>query len=87
MDTQSVMKCPDPHCGATMQRGAAVIHTTILGFLLIGLSWQKLFFRPPGGFARHDVEVMNPDQRRIAFRCPECGGMFVTAKPTDYQYA
>ena len=79
LDARNTMKCPDPACDGTMERGAAVIHTTTLGFLLFGLSWQKLFFRRPGGVPRDDIEVLNPDQRRVAFRCPKCAGIFVTA--------
>jgi hypothetical protein len=69
-----------------MEKGAAVIHTTTIGFLLVGLSWQKLFFRRPGARIRDDIEVMNPDQRRVGYWCPACRGMFVSSVPTAPEY-
>lgn len=69
-------------CVTKMEEGAAVIHGTAIGILIIGFSWMKLFFRPPEArFWKNDVEVMSPDQRKIAFRCNQCGGLFIEQTP------
>jgi hypothetical protein len=70
-----------------MEKGSAVIHTTTAGLFLMGFSFQKLFFRRPGARPRDDISVMGRDQRRVAFRCAKCGGMFVSSTPTALEYA
>jgi hypothetical protein len=64
-----------------MSQGAAVIHGTLMGFIVVGFSWMKLFFRPAQGTRSDDLEIMRPDQRKQAFRCDRCGGVFVDQQP------
>lgn len=74
------MHCPK--CMIPMDEGAAVLHGTTIGFFVIGFSWMKLFFRPPGArYWKNDLEIMNPDQRKAAHRCGRCGGMFIEQLP------
>jgi hypothetical protein len=71
-----------------MSRGAAVIRTTPWA-VLFGRAGarQRLFFRPSGAVARDDIEIMNPEQRKIAFRCSGCEAIFILPAPTGYEYA
>jgi hypothetical protein len=65
-----------------MSPGSAVIHGTTLGILVIGWSWMKLFFRPPGSrFWKNDLQVMTPEERRVAYRCEGCAGLFIEQTP------
>lgn len=74
------MACP--RCGKAMDRGTATVRGTILGFALVGWSYQNLYFE---GSARGRViprSLAEGSGRRVvlpsgestgAFRCGYCG--------------
>jgi predicted RNA-binding Zn-ribbon protein involved in translation (DUF1610 family) len=63
------MKCPA--CQVPMTPGVAEIRGNSLGFLLVGFSWQELYFK--AGDEEEDVSLLAPNEPRRAFRCPGCG--------------
>jgi hypothetical protein len=60
-----------------MDEGAALIRGTVWGFIVVGFSWMKLFFRPEGGDWRSDVVVFSPEHRKVAYRCPKCASVLI----------
>ena len=70
------MRAPDiecPYCGSPMIPGIARVRGTLLGFLLIGLSYQHLWFES----GRDKVTVVPSGDERAAHRCPRCGAVSV----------
>ena len=62
------MQCPA--CQSPMTPGTVDIHGNSLGFLLVGFSWQELYFKPePDAKAE---SILAPSETRYAFRCPAC---------------
>jgi hypothetical protein len=64
-----------------MVEGAALLRGTFWGFVSVGFSWMKLFFRPDDGNWKSDLEILNPEQRKIAYRCPHCSSLFIDERP------
>ena len=60
-----------PACNTPMTPGVAEIRGNSLGFLLVGFSWQELYFK--AGDEEDDVSLLAPNEPRRAFRCPGCG--------------
>ncbi len=59
-----------PSCGAEMEPGVIVVKGTLWGFLLVGLSYQHLYFR--GDEADEDECLMTSGVPSRADRCPNC---------------
>ena len=59
-----------PYCATTMVQGQWEVRGSLLGLMLIGLSYQSLRFTPGHG-GRSEV-VMKPHAVRPGFKCPEC---------------
>jgi hypothetical protein len=76
-----------PNCGKDMVPGAAILRSTPWVALSFGPAWQRLFFRPQGARERDEIEIMNPNQRKLSFRCAACEAMFILPAPTDPAYA
>ena len=70
-----------PKCATEMSEGAVLMRGTFWGFFWYGLSYLKLFFRPEGSEWKDDLEILNPDQRKVAHRCPKCLGIFIDERP------
>lgn len=71
------MHCPT--CGSTMAEGEVSIHGTPLGFLFVGISYQKLWFLQRG-FRK---EALIPAWGKAgAFHCRDCGATFLPGKPS-----
>ena len=68
---------PCPSCGGTMLPGTASVRGTILGFLVAGVSYQHLFFRPAGGGRKSDRVVVGSGDSSRAWRCDRCGAVLV----------
>ena len=64
-----IMECPT--CKTPMTGGTAEIHGNSIGFLLVGFSWQELFFK--AGEAAGEESLLSPNEIRRAYRCPACG--------------
>ncbi len=64
----SPLECPG--CKTPMTVGIAEIRGNALGFLLIGFSWQELFFKSADA---PEVSVLAPNMPHPAYRCPSCG--------------
>lgn len=64
-------------CGGRLQRGRVQIHGTLVGFLLIGLSYTHLFFTPASD-PEGETVVLPWKARQIAYRCLGCGALAVT---------
>jgi hypothetical protein len=73
------MNCPG--CHEIMSEGAAQMHGTLLGFLSVGLSYQKLFFRAHEAKRSEEVSILASGERAKAYRCPKCGGVFIAQPP------
>ena len=69
-----------PKCQEPMWRGRAQVHGTVAGFLLVGLSWMKLFFRSDSS-PREVLPILAPGGRHEAFYCPRCRSCLVTSAP------
>lgn len=72
------MKCP--YCEAEMKYGQFVVEGTWVRMLLIvGVSWQSLWFKPdmraPG--EKRKQLVLDGNVKRAGYRCPECGAAVV----------
>lgn len=61
------MKCPK--CTSEMAEGEVVIKGSVLGFLLIGLSWMRLLFT---GSDKRSVVVLKPWIRKSSLLCLSC---------------
>ena len=64
-----------------MSSGVAVIQESILGFLLVGLSWMRLLFR---GNNKQESVLLKPWIHKASHYCSSCGTFIVypdTVKP------
>ena len=66
------MQCPT--CATMMDKGEVSIHGTPLGFLFVGISYQKLWFLCRG--SKQKVLIGAWGKAR-AFHCPNCAATFL----------
>jgi len=66
------MQCPS--CKMEMEAGRAQVKGTILGFLLVGLSYQHLYFLPSQGAKE---KIIPSRGIRPAHYCRQCRGLFI----------
>jgi hypothetical protein len=67
-----------PRCNCAMQQGRSYIAGTPLGFLVVGLSLQHLWFEHPDGQRRRVVESSTLTSNIVpAFECPRCGCVLI----------
>ena len=64
-----------------MEEGVALMHGTLLGFFVIGVSYMKLFFRRRGDSRKNETSLFNSDERLVAWSCPRCKGTFLEQPP------
>src|SRR6218665_3299921 len=64
-------------CGGEFEIGKLSVHGTMLGALLVGMSYQHCWFRPTQG--TEDI-VINSGGYRAAYRCKECGFIGIPPK-------
>ena len=64
-----------------MIEGDAEVHGTAIGFLVWGGSYQKLFFHAKGAKRQEETAILASGERCSAFRCKNCGGLFVQQPP------
>ncbi len=67
------MKCP--YCGGEMVPGTALVRGTLLGFLVVGLSHQHLWFRQLDGGG--DEKVIHSRGQKAGHRCTECRAVII----------
>jgi hypothetical protein len=68
-----------PLCGMAMEAGKVVVHGTLLGFLIIGFSYQHCWFQPADG-SSEQIVVPNGGKPE-ACCCKGCG--FVGIRHTE----
>lgn len=59
-----------PRCSEALVKGEVVIRGGFWSFLLVGFSYQELFFERDGTRAKRSI--LRPHRRRPALRCPSC---------------
>ena len=64
------MKLECPYCKGKLKTGQANIHGTVGGFLLFGLSYQNLYFKPE---SEKEIKVLGSNGSTPALRCDNCG--------------
>ena len=67
------MQCPN--CGVEMDPGEAQIKGSMLGFLVVGLSYQHLYFKAAEGSMRE--KIISSGGKRLAHYCRQCQGLFI----------
>jgi hypothetical protein len=65
-----------PYCDSLMILGQAKLHTTFGGFLLVGLSWDHLFFEEDN---REEIRILKAKSQKEAYFCRNCEGLFIPA--------
>ncbi|MCT4644600.1 MAG: PF20097 family protein [Carboxylicivirga sp.] len=58
-----------PYCKGKLETGQA-IHGTVGGFLLFGLSYQNLYFKPE---SEKEIKILGSNGSTSALRCEDCG--------------
>lgn len=69
------MNCP--RCSAEMTEGDVELHGTALGFLIVGWSYQKLFFHAKDSPRKREASALQTGERAVAWRCNTCAGVFI----------
>ena len=64
------MKTKCPYCDGTLESGEAKIHGTMVGFLLVGLSYQNLYFKSESG---NETSILASHESTPAMKCNTCG--------------
>jgi hypothetical protein len=67
------MKCP--YCDGEMMPGTASVKGTLLGFIVIGLSYQHLWFRRLNGGGEEVIIRSRGD--RPGHQCSQCGAVII----------
>ena len=67
------MKCP--YCGGEMVPGTALVKGTLLGFLVVGLSHQHLWFRQLDGGG--DEKILRSTGKKAGHQCTQCGAVII----------
>jgi predicted RNA-binding Zn-ribbon protein involved in translation (DUF1610 family) len=65
-----------PVCKNELIQGDASVHGKLFGFLLIGLSHMKCFFKAKGALLEEQT-ILKPHQRKRAFYCPHCSATLI----------
>ena len=63
-----------PYCGSTMKSGSAEIHGTVMGFLLMGASYENLYFKPDG---EKEIKILDSRSSTSASWCENCEVLFL----------
>lgn len=58
-----------PICGSIMKKGLAEIHGTTLGFLLVGFSYENLYFRAEN---EDEIRILESGCSTQSLRCENC---------------
>ena len=69
------MKCSN--CNHDMILGHTKIKGSLLGFLVIGLSWMELFFYPSEE-PKDRIQLLEPSDRKLSYFCPACKSVLIT---------
>ncbi len=64
------MKTKCPYCDGILESGEAKIHGSMVGFLLVGLSYQNLYFKSESG---NETAVLASHESTPAMKCNTCG--------------
>lgn len=67
------------HCGGLMEPGCATIRGTILGFFVIGFSYQHLWFQKNTA-TKAEIVVRSGDIRQ-SHRCVDCDAVSILPFP------
>ena len=71
------MKCPI--CEHEMTSGYIKIKGSLLGLVIIGLSWMQLFFYPDGNKKKR-IALVEPYEKKVSYYCSICKSVFITKK-------
>ena len=69
-----------PHCGGRLEVGNVAVHGTFWGWILVGWSYQQLWFQPHLGEERR---VLQSGESRQGWRCADCGFVGVASPGKD----
>jgi hypothetical protein len=69
-----------PQCGGGLEAGTVAIRASLLSFLLVGWSYENLWFRPPRGERK---AVLQSGESRYGWRCEACGFVGIAAPGED----
>ena len=64
-----------------MTEGHAELSGSAWSFLIVGASYQKIFFRSLKEKRWADAGVLASGERATAYQCPVCSGMFIVSPP------
>lgn len=64
------MKTKCSYCDGIIESGEAKIHGTTVGFLLVGLSYQNLYFKSESG---KETAILASHESTPAMKCNKCG--------------
>jgi hypothetical protein len=62
-------------CGGDLETGSVEIKGTPLGFLMVGLSWQHLWFS--ADLFDTKIKVLKSAEQRRAYQCTSCCAVVV----------
>ena len=63
-----------PYCGSTMKAGSAELHGTVMGFLLMGASYENLYFKADG---EKEIKILDSRSSTSASWCESCEVLFL----------
>jgi hypothetical protein len=66
-----------PKCNIEMIRGASKIDGTLATALLVGVSYQKLWFRKRSNYSDRGKSLMKPQRDYPAWYCRKCNVLTV----------
>ncbi|KKQ61582.1 MAG: hypothetical protein US81_C0005G0002 [Parcubacteria group bacterium GW2011_GWE2_38_18] len=83
---EKLINCP--YCGSKMKSGSLEIHGSWLGFLLVGLSYQNLFYKPFDEkfqeYSSDEETVIKESEILKAMKCTKCKAIsFIPGETTD----
>lgn len=64
-------------CGQTMEKGSVSVKGSLPSFLVVGLSYQSLWWYPAEG---RREKLLKPGPLYDAFRCSNCGTVTIPAE-------
>lgn len=69
-----------PYCGEQLIEGSAEIQGTVWGFLLVGLSYQNLYFKRQG---EKKIKILGSGCATSALRCENCDVVILNKDGSD----
>jgi hypothetical protein len=72
-----------PCCGSEMRDGFYAVRSSVWRYLVVGLSWESLWFYPVVDERTGKRELaLNSGPARWGFKCSTCGASVIPGPPT-----